>query len=124
MLVFTRDDASVGLPVGEIVDIVESSVDPDLKPGRPGSLGSLIISGHAAELIDVDWYHRSANFGAPRSLYRHRRTSRHGTSGSPHRLRLPAPPSSRPVASASWSWTEVRLRDCSLAHSCFRRATR
>ena len=65
MLVFTRHDASVGLPVGEIVDIVESSIDADLKPGRPGSLGSLIISGRAAELIDVDWYHRSADRGAP-----------------------------------------------------------
>ena len=65
MLVFTRGEDSVGLPVGEIVDIVESTVGTDLKPSGPGSLGSLIIAGRAAELVDVDWYHRCAELGGP-----------------------------------------------------------
>ncbi len=53
LLVFARDDQSVGLLVREVVDIVESSATLDLGPGRPGALGSLIIDGVATELIDI-----------------------------------------------------------------------
>ncbi len=81
MLVFTHGDASVGLPVGEIVDIVECAVGVDLKPGGPGSLGSLIIAGRAAELIDVDWYHRCAEQGPPSA-----------TPSAPTASPFPAPP--------------------------------
>ena len=56
LLVFTRDDRSVGLLVNEIVDIVESVVEPDLATVGAGALGGLIIDGVATELIDVSYY--------------------------------------------------------------------
>ncbi|WP_374513672.1 chemotaxis protein CheW [Brevundimonas sp.] len=64
LLVFTRDDRSVGLLVDEIVDIVDSVLEPDMETSGPGRLGGLIIGGVAAELIDVPYYWRRA-FGAP-----------------------------------------------------------
>lgn len=56
LLVFTRDDRSVGLLVNEIVDIVESVVETDLTAAGAGALGGLIIGGVATELIDVSYY--------------------------------------------------------------------
>ncbi|MDP3209027.1 MAG: hypothetical protein Q8M65_07750 [Rhodoglobus sp.] len=56
LLVFTRDERSVGLLVNEIVDIVESEVDTDMTAGGAGSQGGLIIGGVATELIDVSYY--------------------------------------------------------------------
>ena len=60
LLVFTRDDRSVGLLVHEIVDIVESTLAFDLSPVGSATKGSLIIDGSATELIDVSYYWRSA----------------------------------------------------------------
>lgn len=60
LLVFTRDDRSVGLLVNEIVDIVDSAIEPDMGASGPGTLGGLIIGGVAAELIDVAYYWRRA----------------------------------------------------------------
>lgn len=56
LLVFTRDDRSVGLLVNEIVDIVESVVETDMTAAGAGALGGLIIGGVATELIDVSYY--------------------------------------------------------------------
>lgn len=56
LLVFTRNDRSVGLLVNEIVDIVDSAVDTDMKAAGAGALGGLIIGGVATELIDVSYY--------------------------------------------------------------------
>ncbi|WP_332656097.1 chemotaxis protein CheW [Brevundimonas sp.] len=56
LLVFTRDDRSVGLLVNEIVDIVESVVETDMTAAGAGALGGLIIGGVATELIDVAYY--------------------------------------------------------------------
>jgi two-component system chemotaxis sensor kinase CheA len=56
LLVFTRDERSVGLLVNEIVDIVDSVVETDMKAAGAGALGGLIIGGVATELIDVSYY--------------------------------------------------------------------
>ncbi|MDP3370748.1 MAG: chemotaxis protein CheW, partial [Brevundimonas sp.] len=56
LLVFTRDERSVGLLVNEIVDIVESVVETDMTAAGAGALGGLIIGGVATELIDVSYY--------------------------------------------------------------------
>ncbi|MBW8302597.1 MAG: chemotaxis protein CheW, partial [Brevundimonas sp.] len=56
LLVFTRDDQSVGLLVNEIVDIVESAVETDMTAAGAAALGGLIIGGVATELIDVSYY--------------------------------------------------------------------
>lgn len=63
LLVFTRDDRSVGLLVNEIVDIVDSVLEPDMAASGAGTLGGLIIGGVAAELIDVAYYWRRAFAG-------------------------------------------------------------
>ncbi|WP_421729601.1 chemotaxis protein CheW [Brevundimonas sp.] len=60
LLVFTRDDRSVGLLVNEIVDIVECVVETDMAPAGPGAQGGLIIGGTATELIDVAYYWNKA----------------------------------------------------------------
>jgi two-component system, chemotaxis family, sensor kinase CheA len=60
LLVFAKDDYAVGLLVHEIVDIVESTPETGLKSDTEGALGSLIIEGAAAELIDVEYYWREA----------------------------------------------------------------
>ncbi len=60
LLVFARDDRSVGLLVSEIIDIVESSMVLDLGPSSDGALGSLIVDGVATELIDVAYLWRGA----------------------------------------------------------------
>ena len=60
LLVFAQNGRSAGLLVEEIVDIVENSLIPELKPRGDGSLGSLTIDGRATELIDVGYYWRCA----------------------------------------------------------------
>ena len=60
LLVFSRDDRTVGLLVNEIVDIVESAVTTDMPAAGAGALGGLIIGGAATELIDVSYYWRQA----------------------------------------------------------------
>lgn len=60
LLVFARDDRTVGLLVNEIVDIVESAVTTDMPAAGAGALGGLIIGGSATELIDVSYYWRQA----------------------------------------------------------------
>lgn len=60
LLVFSRNDRSVGLLVSEIVDIVECVVALDESSARPGSAGSLIVNGAATEMIDVQYCCRQA----------------------------------------------------------------
>lgn len=60
LLVFSRDDRAIGLMVEEIVDIVETVVAADLKSSGDGAAGSLIITGRATALIDVDYFWRRA----------------------------------------------------------------
>jgi len=66
LLVFTDGGRSVGLIVDEIVDIVEDRLEIKVASETPGVLGSAIIRGQAAEVVDVahflplgfaDWFH-------------------------------------------------------------------
>jgi two-component system chemotaxis sensor kinase CheA len=65
VLVFADDEKHMGLMVDSIVDIVEEKLHIDLSSGRPGYLGTSIISGHATDIVDAayfvsktfqDWY--------------------------------------------------------------------
>ncbi len=56
VLVFTDEDRSMGIAVDEIVDIIEQRLDIEIMTDRPGRLGSAIIAGRAAEIIDVAHY--------------------------------------------------------------------
>lgn len=61
LLVFTREDQSIGLLAASIVDIVETRIVADLSPGEGGgALGSLIVGDRATELIDIEFYWRAA----------------------------------------------------------------
>jgi len=61
LLVFVQGERAIGLLVDEIVDIVESAVESDFGSSGQGTVGSLIIDGSAAELIDVGYYWRRAD---------------------------------------------------------------
>jgi two-component system, chemotaxis family, sensor kinase CheA len=56
VLVFVEGQRSTGLVVDEIIDIVEDSYQVELSGDRPGIVGSAVISGMAADLIDVSHY--------------------------------------------------------------------
>ncbi|RZJ97893.1 MAG: hybrid sensor histidine kinase/response regulator, partial [Brevundimonas sp.] len=58
LLVFASGDLHLGLLVQEIVDIVEAPVRSDLPAATPGVIGSVILDGQAAGLIDIDFYWR------------------------------------------------------------------
>lgn len=60
LLVFTKDERTVGLLVHEIVDIVDSPIVTDVKSSGSATAGSLIIAGAATELVDVSYYWRRA----------------------------------------------------------------
>ncbi len=64
LLVFTRDEQSVGVLVEEIVDIVESALAYELDASGEEAAGSLIIAGRSTEVIDVDYFWRRA-MGVP-----------------------------------------------------------
>jgi two-component system chemotaxis sensor kinase CheA len=44
---------SIGLLVGEIVDVVEEAVQVDLLPARPDLIGAAMVRGRATELVDI-----------------------------------------------------------------------
>jgi two-component system, chemotaxis family, sensor kinase CheA len=56
LLVFSDEGRAMGLVVDQIVDIVEDSLDIELKSDRSGVLGSAVVKGHATEIIDVGHY--------------------------------------------------------------------
>ncbi|MDR3375817.1 MAG: chemotaxis protein CheW, partial [Ancalomicrobiaceae bacterium] len=67
MLVFSDAGRSMGLVVDAIIDIVEDRLDIQIGSDRLGILGSAIIKGKAAEVVDIghflpqafeDWFHR------------------------------------------------------------------
>jgi two-component system chemotaxis sensor kinase CheA len=51
-IVFSSDDQTLGLVVDEIVDIIESPLGQVLPPREPGSMGSVIVAGRVADLLD------------------------------------------------------------------------
>lgn len=63
LLVFSREDQSLGLLVDEIVDIVEGPLDIGLSGSMEGVAGGVIVAGRATELIDIDVYWRRAGAG-------------------------------------------------------------
>jgi len=56
LLVMSDQGRSMGLLVDEIVDIVEDSVEVQIPSEQPGILGSAIIGGSAAEVVDVSYF--------------------------------------------------------------------
>ena len=56
LLVFSGEGYSMGLAVSEIVDVVEDRLELELAPDRLGFLGTAVIAGKAAEILDVDHY--------------------------------------------------------------------
>ncbi|WP_226578774.1 hybrid sensor histidine kinase/response regulator [Acuticoccus sediminis] len=56
LLVMSDDGKSMGLLVDEIVDIVEDVVDVQIPSEQQGILGSAIIGGAHAEVIDVGYF--------------------------------------------------------------------
>jgi len=63
LVVFSHDNAHVGLIVDQILDIVEEELVNRRPPGRPGVLGSVVLSGRVTELLDVEAALRRAQPG-------------------------------------------------------------
>ncbi len=70
LLVFTEGGRSVGLIVDQIVDIVEDRLEIKVGSEKPGIIGSAVVRGQAAEIIDVahflplgfaDWFDGKAS---------------------------------------------------------------
>ena len=56
LLVFSEGSRSVGLIVDQIVDIVEDRLEIKVASDVPGVIGSAVVNGQAAEIIDVAHY--------------------------------------------------------------------
>ncbi len=53
VIVFTYDKRTVGLVVGEILDIVQSQFEVKLAATEKGFLGSMVIAGKTTDVVDV-----------------------------------------------------------------------
>jgi len=60
VLVFSERERSLGLMVDAILDVVEERLDVQAGQGRPGFLGSAVISGKVTDVIDTGWWLRQA----------------------------------------------------------------
>ncbi len=56
LLVFSDEGRSMGLMVDEIIDIVDDTLNIEVRGNRPGVLGSAVIKGQATEIIDIEHY--------------------------------------------------------------------
>jgi two-component system chemotaxis sensor kinase CheA len=56
VLVFDRAGKSFGVAVDEVVDIARERIAIELKAARAGLLGSAVIAGRAADLVDIEHY--------------------------------------------------------------------
>jgi two-component system chemotaxis sensor kinase CheA len=54
VVVYTKNDKSVGLLVDHILDIVEESLEMQSPGTRSGVTGSAVIHGRVTELLDVE----------------------------------------------------------------------
>ena len=52
-IVFSYDGKTIGLPVSEIIDIVQVPFDLQLVAQVKGYLGSMVIAGHTTDVVDV-----------------------------------------------------------------------
>ena len=56
ILVFSDDKNTMGLAVDEIIDIVEATLNVELRASARGLLGSAVVRGKATEVLDVAHY--------------------------------------------------------------------
>lgn len=56
LLVMSDAGRSMGLLVDEILDIVEDAVEVQIPSEQPGILGSAIVGGAAAEVVDISYF--------------------------------------------------------------------
>ncbi|PZR15865.1 MAG: hybrid sensor histidine kinase/response regulator [Azospirillum brasilense] len=56
VLVFTERDRAMGLMVDSILDVVEDSLRIEQASTCPGYLGTAVIAGRAAEVLDCAWW--------------------------------------------------------------------
>ena len=56
VLVFTVSERAMGLMVDEILDVIEERLDIQPGSGRPGFIGSAVISGRVTEVLDTAWW--------------------------------------------------------------------
>ena len=77
VLVFSEGEHSMGLMVDEIVDVVHGSLKIELGSAQPGLLGTAIIAGQAADVLDTgywltvasrDWFGGAGNRAQARRL--------------------------------------------------------
>ena len=77
VLVFSEGEHSMGLMVDEIVDVVHGTLKIELASTRPGLLGTAIIAGQAADVLDTgywlteasrDWFGGAGNRAMSRRL--------------------------------------------------------
>ena len=47
---------AMALAVDQIIDVIEDQLHLELASDRPGVLGTAVISGRAAEVLDIDHY--------------------------------------------------------------------
>lgn len=64
VIVFNEGNASFGIAVSEIRDIVDEIVNLELASTRPGVLGTAVIAGAATEVLDVSYYMERARGGS------------------------------------------------------------
>jgi two-component system chemotaxis sensor kinase CheA len=56
LLVFAEGGRTMGLMVDEIIDVVEDRLHIELTGARPGLLGSAVIGGQAADVLDTGYW--------------------------------------------------------------------
>lgn len=61
VIVFSYDGEIIGLPVNEIIDIVQVPFDLQLASRTKGYLGSMVIAGHTTDVVDVAYLLGGAN---------------------------------------------------------------
>ncbi|HKK71027.1 MAG TPA: chemotaxis protein CheW [Candidatus Krumholzibacteria bacterium] len=61
VVVYTKNDRSVGLLVDDIVDIVHENITVKRESDRPGLLGSAVIQGRVTDLVDAEGVIRAAD---------------------------------------------------------------
>jgi two-component system chemotaxis sensor kinase CheA len=115
VLVFSEGEHSMGLMVDEIVDVVHGSLKIEIGSTRPGLLGTAIIAGQAADVLDTGYWLTEASkdwFGGAGTRGRVRRLLIVEDSDFFRHLLVPAlAAQGYEVTSASSAGEALRLRD-------------
>lgn len=82
-IVFANEKRSIGLMVGEILDIVEDVIDVQISSKEEGLLGSAIIQGKATDVVDVGYFLSHISKASDGSSY-----TGQGSKGSSRRVLL------------------------------------